>query len=1040
MIKNSLQTQLICMICLIILITLASTGLISYLFISADYENKIKQNNCAMAQSLGANISQFMYNANTINEMLANEDNFNQKSVMAQKEFLATMTVKYPWFELLAYTDLQGNQIARSSGEGGNRAERPWFKRFMATQKSYVTNTYYSVTTESPITTIIHGIYNNSGNLTGIMMADIEVSRIQQMVENFNLGEGSYAYLLDGNGAVIAHPDRQQVTDLYNYKTLKKQILVKDDQGKMVKDSKNNEVTQEIPFNIADSLKIIVNKALAGEIGIDEFTDLDDESYICAYRPIVLPGNSDQWSLIVVQNKHAAMVIMESAMFRSSLIGMIEVIIALFMTIWFSKRITNPLTQIVMATNKIKDGDLSVRLGNNYTNEFGLLADNFNKMVKELADHSERMEELVNARTMELANANMEMFSMNQELVAVNEVLEDTNHRLKEENKIRCQTEAHLLLRERQYRAITGLINRSDGNISDALESILDHAVQLVNANAGYIGLFEDNGEKFRLWKCIGNEVSPDTVFTVEKNGLKAKLYQKGEIICIEAYQSVQNSWHDRMLSDLTSSVIMIPLKHGDVVQGILAVNWLDVLYIVNPDDLDGLHQFADLASMALERELTHKKISQMAFHDSLTGLPNRMNLQLYLRDELGRARCGKSSGVMLFIDIDDFKTINDNFGHSAGDNLLITASCHIVEAVGKDAFVARLGGDEFVVVIAGFNNKDDIAKIADEVTQKLCQSYEISNEKMHMSASVGVVSYPADGDIAEELLKKADSAMYAAKKAGRNCWRFYEPVLLEEAYERMRLTNGLRDALENNEFYLEYQPQCTALDGKIIGFEALVRWRSREYGIISPAKFIPLAEQSGLIVPIGNWIIREACKFTKRLAKINRADVRVAVNISSRQLMAENFLSDVCNIIKSENVNAGQLEFEITESVFIDSIEESILKLMHLRELNIRLALDDFGTGYSSLTYLKWLPVDVLKIDKSFIDSIAKDPIQLELVGAIVNLGQKMGLNIMVEGVETEEQLQILRDFGCEGIQGYIFSRPLPEGKAISLLFEEKR
>ena len=1024
---SSIRKQLIIIICTLILLAMVSTLMISYSLISEDYEKKMLHNNSAMADSLASNIAQFMQNAYNINELIAEYPDLEKFDATKQQELLVHMTKDYPFFQLLAINNLQGDQLARSSGPLGNRSERWWFKKFMAERRSYISDTYYSLTSESPITTIVHGIYAN-GNLVGLAMADIEIKKLQEMVENYNSGAGSYAYLLDGDGAVIAHPDRKQVAELYNYKTMKKNVLVRDANGRMLKDGKNNEVTEEINFEVSASLQVIVEKAMAGEIGVGQYTDLDGEQYICAYRAISLPGRSTPWSLIVVQKKSAVMAFMGSIMLKTTFVGILVIGFSALLAMWFSKKITNPLIDIVNATNQVKDGDFAVQLTIKSSNEIEVLAANFNQMVYELRQHREGLEELVEARTIELGAAN-------QEMLAMNETLEDTNQRLNHENEARRKTENNLLLRERQYRAITGLLAQPADGTEDILTTILNHAVQLVNAVTGYIGLFDDSGNHFYIHH--GSGIDPARIMKPQTTavGLHGHVYETGEIFCVEDYRIHPQRINDNMLDVSTSSVIMVPLKQEGKVKGILAVSWVDGIHPFNKEDLEGLRQFGDLASVALERDMTQHKISQMAFCDALTGLPNRAKLTLYLNEEMKKAHCGEATGVLLFIDIDDLKSVNDNFGHSFGDNVIVKASQHIVAAVGEKAFVSRIGGDEFIVVVPGENKRERAAQIASKVICEIYTEYEVAVEKLHMSASIGVVLYPDDGDIAEDILKKADSAMYAAKKAGRNCWRFYEPILLQAAYEKMMLTNGLHRGLERNEFYLHYQPQFATEGEGIVGFEALLRWNSCEHGVVSPDRFIPLAEQSGLILPIGQWVLQEACQFARRLADMGREDVRVAVNISPRQLMVEDFVSTVRRSIEEAGIKPWQIEIEITESVFIESMEDSIFKLCQLRDIGVILALDDFGTGYSSLTYLRSLPVGILKIDKSFIDKIINDKTQVQVVGSIIDLGHTLGLTIVAEGVETEEQLQTLRELRCDCIQGYIFSKPLGEEAATALL-----
>ncbi|MDD4601250.1 MAG: EAL domain-containing protein [Negativicutes bacterium] len=853
------------------------------------------------------------------------------------------------------------------------------------------------------------------------------------MVERYNSGDGSYAYLLDGSGAVVAHPDRKQVTELYNYKTMKKKVLLRDASGRIVKDNKNNEITEEIDLEVSPSLQTIVGKVMAGEKGGGEYTDLNGEQYVCAYRVIPLLG-TDPWSLIVVQKKSAVLAFMDDVTIKTSLVGFLVLAFSVLLTLWFARRITNPLIELVHATDQIKNGDLNVRLDVKSSNEVGALAMNFNQMVFELRQHRGKLQELVAARTAQLGIANQEMEAMNEELSASNEMLGETNQRLKEENEVRQQVEENLLLRERQYRATTSLLTRPVDEIEELLESILRNAVLLLKAVSGYIGLYDESGKIFCIHQGIGIDESRIMERQSVEEGMQNHVYQTGELFYVEDYRTYSQRINDKRL-ERSSTVIMLPLKQEGKVIGILAVSWMDVIHPIRQEDVEVLRQFGDLASVALERANTQKKISYIAFHDSLTGLPNRASLTHYLEVEMEKAQVGEASGIVLFIDIDDLKSVNDNFGHSFGDNVIVTASKYIVDAVGEQAFVSRIGGDEFIVVLPGTNNREQAALIADKAIRKLCQEYEVSVERFHLSASIGVVVYPDDADTAEDVVMKADSAMYAAKKAGRNCWRFYKPIMIEEAYEKMMLTNGLRRALEREELFLHYQPQMSLEGDRVIGFEALLRWNSPEYGLVSPERFIPLAEQSGLILPIGQWVLQEVCQFARRLADMGQENIHVAANVSPRQLMSDDFVTTVRTSIKEAGVEPSQIELEITESVFIELMEENVVKLHKLREIGISLSLDDFGTGYSSLTYLRNLPVGILKIDKSFIDNIDQDEIQLQMVGSIINLGHTLGMTVVAEGVENDDQLKLLKQFNCDRIQGYIFSRPISEEDAIHFI-----
>ena len=302
------------------------------------------------------------------------------------------------------------------------------------------------------------------------------------------------------------------------------------------------------------------------------------------------------------------------------------------------------------------------------------------------------------------------------------------------------------------------------------------------------------------------------------------------------------------------------------------------------------------------------------------------------------------------------------------------------------------------------------------------------------MTASIGISSYPADGVNAEELIKNADNAMYAAKRTGKNCWRLYTKEMQTEAYEEMRLTGSLRGALEKGELFLCYQPQCLST-GSVIGFEALLRWNSSEWGPISPIQFIPLAEKSFLIHSIGQWVLQEACRFIRRITDMGWDGIRVSVNISSKQLAVDNFSSIVQRAIQEAGIEPSRLELEITESVLVASLEDATVKLNEIKALGVQLSLDDFGTAYSSLTYLRNLPVKSLKIDKSFVDRITTDGNTAKIIDSIIHMAHNLGMEVVAEGVETEQQLAFLRKNGCDLIQGFIFSQPLPEPEAVRFL-----
>jgi len=438
----------------------------------------------------------------------------------------------------------------------------------------------------------------------------------------------------------------------------------------------------------------------------------------------------------------------------------------------------------------------------------------------------------------------------------------------------------------------------------------------------------------------------------------------------------------------------------------------------------------------AAQVELSQKNaaICKLAYTDLLTGLPNRANLNERLLVEMEKVKQSGAAGAVVFIDLDDLKMVNDAFGHSYGDVLIKIAGKRLSELAGEQAFTARIGGDEFMVIFPDVN-REFISGFADQIIREFNRDFEVLDTRFRVSTSAGIAIYPDDGDTAEELFKNADNAMYAAKKAGKNCWRFYRVVMQSDAYEKVLLINQLRYAVERGELSLHYQPQVSASDRSVLSFEALLRWNNPEVGSISPTRFIPLAEQSGLILDIGNWALQEACMFVRRLTDNGWSSIQIAVNVSPHQLCSHGIADKVKQAIAKTGIEPWQLELEITENTLIASLEESTHQLEELCAMGVSLALDDFGTGYSSLTYLQSLPVKTLKIDKTFIDKLLLNEDQKTIVKTIIDLAHNMNLSVVAEGVETESQCDYLVNFDCDRLQGYLFGRPMPEEEVIRFL-----
>lgn len=427
----------------------------------------------------------------------------------------------------------------------------------------------------------------------------------------------------------------------------------------------------------------------------------------------------------------------------------------------------------------------------------------------------------------------------------------------------------------------------------------------------------------------------------------------------------------------------------------------------------------------------TEDRIHKLAYYDVLTSLPNRSQLTEYFNTTL--KSCANDLALIIF-DIDNFKLINDSYGHEIGDKLLLEVSKRLMEKTSENMYLSRIAGDDFALLIWDYTSESNLTDMVETIADYLEGMVRIDNYIMSISINAGIAVYIKHAENFEELLKNADTAKYKATEK-RSRYEFYDKDMNDTIVERLSLRNSLKIALDNKEFVLYYQPQYRTKDKKIMGFEALVRWKSDSLGIVSPGRFIPVAEESGLIIPLGDWILEESIKFIKRIHNQGYPEMIISVNISAIQLIQDNFSDKVYELLKIYDLKPEYLELEITESVMMESMDSVINNINRIREMGISIALDDFGTGYSSLNYLTKIPINTLKIDKSFIDNIGLMREKNLLIGSIVEIGRRLGLSIVAEGVETEDQYKYLAQKRCERIQGYFFSKPLPQDMIFSLL-----
>jgi diguanylate cyclase (GGDEF)-like protein len=435
-------------------------------------------------------------------------------------------------------------------------------------------------------------------------------------------------------------------------------------------------------------------------------------------------------------------------------------------------------------------------------------------------------------------------------------------------------------------------------------------------------------------------------------------------------------------------------------------------------------------AARAMSVQMTHS-----AQHDVVTNLPNRLLLNDRITQSISLARRQKKHLAVVFLDLDRFKCINDSLGHAIGDELLQSVSKRLLASVRASDTVSRQGGDEFVILLSEIANPEDAATSAKKILLSLSAPHYIGGQDLHIDGSIGISVYPEDGEDAETIIKSADTAMYHAKESGRNNFQFFKADMNVKAVERQSVEGSLRRALERQEFLLHYQPKVNLDTGEITGVEALIRWQQPDRGLVLPSQFVPIAEDCGLIIQIGHWVLREACRQARAWQNAGLPPLPIAVNVSAVEFREKGFVQGVRAILSETGLEARYLELELTEGVLMEDAESTASVLQELKRMGVHLAVDDFGTGYSSLSYLRQFPIDVLKIDQSFIHQITADPNVSSIVSAIIHMGKSLNHAVIAEGIETQEQRAYLQTQRCAEGQGFLFSRPLGAAQFAHLL-----
>ncbi len=704
------------------------------------------------------------------------------------------------------------------------------------------------------------------------------------------------------------------------------------------------------------------------------------EEYLIGYRSIFLRSNfvEESWMVVLCQPARLALAPLEEFRTIFASVILLTILVVALLSMGQIRRVVGPIEALTAGTKRISNREFDIDVKIDSGDEFEELASSLNSMSSRLHKQFSTLDQMVEIDRLILSATNIDAIA------------------------------APILER-----------------IGDLYSSDYVALLLMETASAQSITFFSsDRGEGH--WARRELDVfSPEDVERLRQ--------------CDEA---------SPVILDADSPYYLKPLVEAGMVQAVTLPLWIHQelagLLILGhrgsaareSENLAYARQLGDQAAVALANVRRVEENRILAYYDSLTGLPNRLLFMEHLRQALRRAHRDGHRVAICLMDLDEFKQINDTLGHNAGDQLLKILAQRLTEKL-RSGTVARIGGDEFAFCLTNFSGVDSPARIAQGLLSEVTRPYMIRNQEVFVTASVGIAIYPADGSVLETIVKNADAAMFHAKRQGRNNYQFYTPSMNAMAIQRLAMENALRKAIELNQLRVFYQPVVDVQTREILGAEALLRWVHPEFGIVSPVEFIPLAEESGLIIEIGQWVLREACAQARAWHDAGHRLFSMSVNVSSRQFKDGSFLGTVQRALLDTGLSPHNLTLELTESLLLD-VEAVTITLGRLRGLGVKIAIDDFGTGFSSLGYLKHFPLDVLKIDQVFTRNLATSADDAAITGAIITLGHSLKLQVVVEGVETEQQLARLRQIDCETAQGFLFSEPVPADSFEKLLLEE--
>ncbi len=962
----------------------------------------------------------------------------------------------------LQYYDDYNNPV----GSGYHHEE--WYVpvKYLSSGQSFWSRSYMDPYSYQPMVTVSVPMFRDN-EFYGVATVDLKLEGLSTIFATASTSFDGYAFAVDRNGKFLTFPDEQQAKifskDKYghhienfitimtlseknsDYKPLMEPVLKAIyDRLQLTDESHTNtnllaekikNESYQINFNearlIATQLTEKNNSTKSSQLNHQQFyLQYDLLLNEPAYASIIDMPNT-YWKIITVMPYSNAMstsnAIYQNLIFYIGLAMLCSFIIMLFIVKRF---LVKPISSLAKQLRYFSEhGDTNnQKLESLDKGEFGQLAYWFNKRSDKLLEvqgklfeAQNELEERVRDRTQELQN--------------------EINYRIKQQ-----ETKERWAIRvEHQHAAVVELtLNDSlfSGDIIEAAKILNEASANVLNVAHSSIWLLDDKNEIMRVvdhYDRMTNTHTDDLVLNVKDHPKYFRALESDRSF------AMNNILNDEKSSDIIEyakkqgilSQLNSPIRIAGQLRGVISFDQTESARDWYTDEIRFSGEISDLFVQVItnsERIQSEHKIRKLAFYDPLTELANRRFLQETLNRIFETAKRQKMFGSLLYLDLDNFKTLNDSLGHLIGDELLVQIAKRIKHVLRKEDMAARIGGDEFVVLLVGQHiNKTKAMKqalnVAKKIQVEINKPYRLKGFEHIITASIGITLFPEENTTVTDILKQADTAMYRAKEDGRNTITFYNEEFQKAADNRLLLEKELRHAIAHNEFEMYYQPQVDHA-GKLAGTEALIRWIHPTRGIVSPLDFIPIAEETGLILELGDWIIKETCEFCREF----NLDL-VAINISPRQFRQPDFVQRVIDTIKSTGVNSNNLMFEVTEGVVIDNIEDTIMKMNALKEIGIRFSIDDFGTGYSSLAYLKQLPLDQLKINDKFVRDITKNSSDAIIVETIILMARHLDLNVVAEGVETEEQLAFLSKKDCQMFQGYLFNIPLERKAFLSFI-----